>query len=137
MRGFTLHARAINFLMPPTKSQRRREEKRAKQLQAISNTLFSNEADDDNSTTIATLLESDVLSGGVRFRPPPVTADAAIAASKDDLSHARDPSIWSWMSSMVLVPETCSLHPMRLSQWRALQYMPSLVYRLQVCSSYK
>ena len=60
--------------------------------------------------------------------------EAAGAAGHGDVTTGADEAVLSWKGPK-LVPELCGVHPLRLSVWRSLQYIPSLMYRLEVRTS--
>jgi hypothetical protein len=105
VKGFSLRSSAINYLMPMSQASRQREMKRMSQHRAIAQTLY--------------------LAGRCKETGK---GAAEVAAEERD---AADLAVLSWKGPK-LVPELCSVHPLRLSVWRSLQYLPSLMYRLEV-----
>jgi hypothetical protein len=113
-------------------ASRQREIKRMSQHRAIAKTLFE-------ASKRAGVAAPAATDGAA----PEATGDAttpANSSNKDDAPTAAaalaegdtaDAAILSWKGPK-LVPELCGVHPLRLSVWRSLQYIPSLMYRLEV-----
>lgn len=60
------------------------------------------------------------------------TQEAGAELSEQQMKDDASALVVRWGTGLQLVPQLCSVHPVKLSLWRGLQYMPSLVYRLQV-----
>lgn len=104
VKCFSLRSPGTNYLVPLSEAARQRQMQRLSQQRAISKTLF-----DAGQQTVGIVHDGD-------------------AHESNDIPEA----LLTWKGPK-LVPELCSVHPLRLSVWRSLQYMPSVIYRLQVC----
>lgn len=132
VKGFSLHSSAVNYLMPPSQATRHREMRRMAQHRAIAKTLYhANQQESAKKAAsgagcvgaLETAAKKDVGAGGGGGEGKTGTADAPDG----------DLAVLSWRGPK-LVPELCSVHPLQLSAWRALQFIPSLMYRLEVRS---
>ena len=142
-------------------ASRQREIKRMSQHRAIARTLFDAEqkttppatvnvpvatatADTSPGAPVATgagtqnnapsLNAGDAAAGKAASAGGSAGEEAAGAAGHGDVTTGADAAVLSWKGPK-LVPELCGVHPLRLSVWRSLQYIPSLMYRLEVRTS--
>ena len=157
MRGFSLRSSAINYLMPMSQASRQREMKRMSQHRAIAKTLFEAAKKEGVDAPVATAFTATDADGAADASGEASAAAAAAGAEQDAVRGAggdaageeaaaaaggavpgaatgaegADAAVLSWKGPK-LVAERCGVHPLRLSVWRSLQYVPSLMYRLEV-----
>lgn len=126
VKGFSLHTSAVNYLMPPSQGTRHRELRRMAQHRAIAKTLYTVSHQNGGGRTAG---PRHGAGGSDVCAQPAATVPPGAGPMND--SPDGDLSVLSWKGPK-LIPELCSVHPLQLSVWRALQFIPSLIYRLEV-----
>lgn len=130
VKGFSLHSSGVNYLMPPLQGTRYREMRRMAQHRSIAETLFEIRQQDSQrrqGTAAGTAGGMGPSNDATGYRKVATVVEGTTAADGQE----GDLAVPSWKGPK-LVPELCSVHPLQLSLWRALQFIPSLMYRLEV-----